>query len=229
MIKFATVTSKVGESGKVVTRAIVQHERNFNLNASLAYFAEETGYKVAVIKAALLAFVAEIKKNAQRGKMSRMDGVFNLGINCKGSFASANGPWVTGDNYLELGANSIDAFKSYLEGIETKNITSSLKPTIDTVLDTITGVYDVVTGTDIFSVGGYNLLIDDEATDEGVELVNDNTGTVYACAVTSSDIGSIKAHLAASAPAGAYTLRVKTRCGLEGVEVKTATRKIAIA
>ena len=227
-IKFVTALGTSTLSGETFYRGLVQHVRNMSLKESLAYFAEETGYKEAQVKAALLAFVDEVKRNAQLGQVSYMDGVAYVSITCKGAFKGPKGPWVKGANWLELVAVEMKPWKTALEGFKPENQTEGLKPVIDSVLDTVTGQYDEITGTDVFSVGGNNLAPDPEQEDEGVALVAED-GTRNAAEIAYSDIGLVKAKMPAAIPAGKYTLEIATRCGLGSTyEVKVATRKITV-
>lgn len=133
-----------------------------------------------------------------------------------------------GANWLELVTVEVKPWKTALEEFKPENQTEGLKPVIDSVLDTVTGVYDEITGTDVFSVGGNNLAPDPEQEDEGVTLVAED-GTRNAAENTYSDIGMVKGKLPAAIPAGKYTLEIATRCGLgSAYEVRVATRKITV-
>ena len=229
VIKFVTMSGVNAITHDTINRPLVQHVRNMSVNETLAYLADETGYKEAQVKAAWLAWLKQVKLNANRGLTSRLDGVVYITINCKGSFESMKGPWVKGANYLELAAVEIDPWKSELDDCESENQTQGLKPVIDSVIDISTGEYNVITGTNVFSIGGNNLAPDTDATDEGAEVENDETGEVIPCVITFSDIGTVKAKLSAAGDAGEYTLKLKTRCGLgENFGVKTATRKVTV-
>lgn len=227
-IRFITALGTSTLSEETFYRGLVQHVRNMSLKESLAYFAEETGYKEAQVKAAILAFVDEIKRNAHLGQISYMDGVAYITITCKGAFKGPTGPWVKGANWLELVTVEVKPWKTALEEFKPENQTEGLKPVIDSVLDTVTGQYDEITGTDVFSVGGNNLAPDPEQEDEGVTLVAED-GTRNAAENTYSDIGMVKGKLPAAIPAGKYTLEIATRCGLgSAYEVRVATRKITV-
>ena len=90
-------------------------------------------------------------------------------------------------------------------------------------------MYDVITGTHLFSIAGSDLAPDVSKDDEYVALA-DGTGAETKASITFSDLQNVKAQLAAALPAGDYTLKVYTRSGL-GSEfgVKCATRKVTIA
>ena len=51
----------------------------------------------------------------------------------------------------------MEPFKTLLAAIIPTNNSEGAKPTINTVLDETTLVYDVITGTDVFSIAGSDL------------------------------------------------------------------------
>ena len=229
-IKFATVSAVNPITHETSIRPLVQHESVKGVEESLEYFANATGYKVAAIKAVLLGLVQVMKDNANLGLISHMDGVMYVNMNCKGSFAAANGPWVKGTNYLELNAVELEPWKTALSALTAKNVSSTLKPIIDSELDTSTGSYESFGAGHTISIGGNYLAVDSEASDEGVEVVNNGTSAITALTLVSSDMGSVKATLPQELASGEYTLRIKTRCGLgEEAGLKIATRIINIA
>jgi len=146
----------------------------------------------------------------------------------KGSFANSNGPWVKGRNFLMLNAVELDPFKSMIEGVIPVNRTGGIVPVIKSVLDNITGIYDVISGTDAFTIAGTDLGPDTSKDDEYVGVIAAN-GTLVKAEIVSSDLNTVKAAFASALEAGEYTLVVATRSGL-GNEfgVKTATRKVRI-
>ena len=228
VINYVVSVSDNALTGEKVKRPIAQHVRSMTEDESVAKIAEETGYKEATVRAALLSFAKIVKRYVKRGNTTKLDGVASFPISCKGSFASLNGPWVTGSNYLEVGVTELDPWKSALAGMTAKNISESISPTIDTVLDTVTGQYDIITGTDEISVGGNNLAPDTTQSAQKMVFVGVESGTEYACTITSSDLGLVKGHLNISAPAGQYYLRLYTSCGIEDGEVKVASRLVTI-
>ena len=146
----------------------------------------------------------------------------------KGSFANSNGPWVKGRNFLMLNAVELDPFKSMLEGVIPVNRTGGIVPVIKSVLDNVTGIYDVIAGTDAFTIAGTDLGPDTSKDDEYVGVIAAN-GTLVKAEIVSSDLTTVKAAFASALEAGEYTLVVATRSGLgDEFAVKTATRKVRI-
>ena len=126
-------------------------------------------------------------------------------------------------------AVEIEPFKSLLAAILPTNNTEGAKPVINTVLDETTLVYDVITGTDTFSIAGADLAPDTTKADEYVALV-DVHGVETKAEITFSDLQNVKARLASSLRAGEYTLKVYTRSGLgDQFGVHVASRKITVA
>ena len=108
------------------------------------------------------------------------------------------------------------------------NSTEGAKPAINTVLDETTLVYDVITGTDVFSIAGADLAPDTTKDDEYVALA-DVHGVETKAEITFSDLQNVKAHLASALPAGEYTLKVYTRSGLgDQFGVHVAARKVVV-
>jgi len=208
---------------------VPQHERIMTKKESYEYLAGQTGYKAAAIRAVFLGLKEYIRENAAKGNITYIDGFASIRNTCKGAFAAMTGPWVKGKNSLMVGAVELDPFKSALSGIIPINKTEGANPTINTVLDTVTGVYDVITGTDVFSIAGTDLGPDTSKSDEYVALVS-KTGVETKCVVSVSSLGNVKAALETALPAGEYTLCVYTRSGL-GSEfgVKCAKRKVTVA
>ena len=227
--RFATVK---GQSDALSTdpfyRGIPQCERVMSVNETLAYLNEKLGYETAKIRSTLTALGKVQLAYLNKGAFSVFDGVSAVKIACRGGFKNVDGPWEKGRNSLVAISVERDPYKSTFEGVTPENITEGLTPVINTVMDETTGEFDVLTGTDPFSVAGYNLAPDPDAEDEYVGLI-DQDGTLTKAAITHSDIGNVKAALTSAPAAGRYTLVVATRCGL-GSEfaVVEARRKITV-
>ena len=143
-------------------------------------------------------------------------------------FDGLTGPWVKGRNVLMVNAVEMEPFKTILVGVVPSNNTEGAKPAINTVLDETTLVYDVITGTDVFSIAGSDLAPDTTKDDEYVALV-DAHGVETKAEITFSDVQNVKAHLASALLAGEYTLKVYTRSGLgDQFGVRVATRKVQV-
>lgn len=228
MVKFNTAPGGYSAAEKKFYIGYPQHVRTMSKKEAYRTIASESGYKSANIRAVWLAFRDYLKENAANGNVTYADGVAMIRIIPKGGFDGLNGPWVKGVNYLQLTAIERDPFKSTLAGIIPENSTEGANPLIKTVFDETTKEYDVITGTDVFSIAGADLGPDAEQDDEYVALVASD-GTEVKAEIDYSDIQNVKAHLSASLEAGTYTLTVYTRSGM-GKEfgVKKATRKVEV-
>ena len=227
-VKFITVkgSENVGRSPFYI--GVAQHERTMPKRETYEYCAERTGYKATAVRAVFMAAAEFIRENQRRGNITYLDGVASIRNYVRGAFAGLNGPWVKGRNVLMVNAVEMEPFKTVLAAVVPENNTEGAKPAINTVLDETTLVYDVITGTDTFSIAGADLAPDAAKDDEYVALV-DAHGVETKATMTFSDLQNVKAHLEAALPAGEYTLKVYTRSGLgDQFGIHVATRKITV-
>ena len=207
---------------------IPQHDRTLSRKEFYELVAERTGYKATSVKAVFMALAQYVRENQRKGNITYLDGVASIRNYVRGAFAGLQGPWVKGVNYLAVNAVEMDPFKSLLAAVLPSNKTEGAKPTINTVLDETTLVYDVITGTDVFSIAGADLAPDATKDDEYVALA-DARGAETKAEIDFSDLQNVKAHLASAIPAGDYTLKVYTRSGLgDQYGVHVATRKVVV-
>ena len=208
---------------------IPQHERTISAREAYELCAEHTGYKPTAVRAVFKALAAAVRDNQALGNITYLDGVASIRNYVRGAFESLSGPWNKGVNLLVVNAVEMDPFKSLLAGIVPVNNTEGAKPAINTVFDETTLEYDLITGTDLFSIAGSDLAPDAEKADEYVALVAKD-GTETRAAIEFSDLQNVKARLEAALPEGEYTLKVYTRSGLgDQYGVHVATRRIAVA
>ena len=228
IVKFITVKGPDRLATEPFYMGVVQHERTMSRRETYEYLAERTGYKATAIRAVFMAAAEFIRENQRKGNITYIDGVASIRNYVRGAFAGLSGPWVKGRNVLMVNAVEMEPFKTILVGVVPSNNTEGAKPVINTVLDETTLVYDVITGTDTFSIAGADLAPDTTKDDEYVALV-DVHGIETKAEITFSDLQNVKAHLASSLLAGEYTLKVYTRSGLgDQFGVHVATRKIVV-
>ena len=228
-VKFITVkgSENVGRSPFYI--GVAQHERTMPKRETYEYCAERTGYKATAVRAVFMAAAEFIRENQRRGNITYLDGVASIRNYVRGAFAGLNGPWVKGRNVLMVNAVEMQPFRSLLAAVVPVNRTEGAKPAINTVLDETTLVYDVITGTDTFSIAGADLAPDAAKDDEYVAFA-DARGVETKAEITFSDLQNVKARLASALPAGEYTLRVYTRSGLgDQFGVHVASRRITVA
>ena len=227
-VKFATVRGNSALASSPFYVGLPQHERSIGKKEFYALAAERTGYKATAVKAVFLAMREYVVENQNKGNITYVDGVASIRNIVRGAFASMTGPWVKGKNMLVVEAIEMDPFKSILAGIVPTNDTEGAKPVINTVLDEVTREYDVITGTDAFSIAGADLAPDPEKADEYVAFIG-NDNVEHKAEITYSDLQNVKAKLAAALSAGEYTLAVYTRSGMgEAYGVKCAKRKVTV-
>ena len=228
IVKFITVKGPDRLATEPFYMGVVQHERTMSRRETYEYLAERTGYKATAIRAVFMAAAEFIRENQRKGNITYIDGVASIRNYVRGAFAGLSGPWVKGRNVLMVNAVEMEPFKTILVGVVPSNNTEGAKPVINTVLDETTLVYDVITGTNTFSIAGADLAPDTTKEDEYVALV-DVHGIETKAEITFSDLQNVKAHLASSLLAGEYTLKVYTRSGLgDQFGVHVATRKIVV-
>ena len=229
IVKFITVKGPDRLATEPFYMGVVQHERTMSRRETYEYLAERTGYKATAIRAVFMAAAEFIRENQRKGNITYIDGVASIRNYVRGAFAGLSGPWVKGRNVLMVNAVEMEPFKTILVGVVPSNNTEGAKPVINTVLDETTLVYDVITGTDTFSIAGADLAPDTTKEDEYVALV-DVHGIETKAEITFSDLQNVKARLASSLLAGEYTLKVYTRSGLgDQFGVHVASRKITVA
>ena len=228
IVKFITMKGASNIASEPFYRGFVQHDRTMSRRETYEYCAERTGFKAAAIRAVFLALAEFIRENQRKGNITYLDGVASIRNYVKGAFQGLAGPWVKGVNYLSVQAVEMEPFKTLLAAIVPVNNAEGAKPAINTVLDETTMVYDVITGTDVFSIAGSDLAPDATKDDEYVALV-DAHGVETRAVIDFSDLQNVKAHLESGRLAGEYTLKVYTRSGLgDEFGVRTATRRVEI-
>ena len=228
-IKFITVKGQGNLAQEPFYVGIPQHERSLSLREAYELCAEHTGYRATAVRAVFKALAEFVRSNQALGNITYIDGVASVRNYVRGAFEGLSGPWVKGVNLLVVNAVEMDPFKSLLAGMVPANNTEGAKPVINTVLDETTREYDVITGTDLFSIAGSDLAPDAEKDDEYVALVSKD-GAETRAAIEFSDLQNVKARLGAALPAGEYTLKVYTRSGLgDEFGVHVANRRVSIA
>ena len=228
-VKYITVKGPDRLAREPFYMGIPQHDRTLSRREFYDLVAGRTGYKPTAVKAVFMALAEYIRENQRRGNITYIDGVASIRNYVRGAFAGLAGPWVKGVNYLSVKAVEMDPFKTLLAAIVPTNKTEGAKPTINTVLDETTLVYDVITGTDGFSIAGADLAPDATKEDEFVAFA-DAHGVETKAEITFSDLQNVKAHLASALTPGEYTLKVYTRSGLgDAFGVRVASRKVSVA
>ena len=214
-----------------VYAAGVQHNATLNADESATAIAAYLKVTPAQFKAAWRALAGSMKRNAKLGNQSTVDGAFRVANMVKGWFQTLTSPWDKTRNFLQVNAVALDPLKSVVAGADVVNKTEGAKPSIDSVLDTLTGKYDEIKIGDPLYVAGKDISIDTSKSDEFVALKDKKTGAVVVKATVSrSDNQTIDcAFEDAEVEPGEYTFVVQTRSGLgEDFGVATATRVVKV-
>ena len=228
MVRFATVKGNSTLASAPFYVGIPQHERTMTKKETYAYCADRIGYKPTQIRAVFMALRQYLSENANRGNVTYMDGIASIRNYVKGAFEGLGGPWVKGRNYLLVQAVEMDPFKNLLGDVIPVNNTEGATPRINTVLDEVTREYDVIVGTDAFSIAGSDLAPDATKDDEYVAIV-DEMGVETKAEITFSDLQNVKAAFETAPEPGNYTLVVHTRSGMgDAFGVKVASRRVVI-
>ena len=227
-VKYITVKGPDRLAREPFYMGIPQHDRTLSRREFYDLVAGRTGYRPTAVKAVFMALAEYIRENQRRGNITYIDGVASIRNYVRGSFEGLAGPWVKGRNVLMVNAVEMDPFKTVLAAILPVNKTEGAKPAINTVLDETTLVYDVITGTDVFSIAGADLAPDPTKDDEYVALA-DARGLETKAEIEFSDLQNVKAHLSTALEPGEYTLKVHTRSGLgDQFGVRVASRKVLV-
>ena len=227
-VKFITVKGSENLGRTPFYIGVPQHERTLPRREAYEHIAAATGYTPTAVRAVFMAAAEYIRENQRRGNITYLDGVASIRNYVRGAFEGLNGPWVKGRNVLMVNAVEIEPFKTVLAAVTPVNRTEGARPAINTVLDETTLVYDVITGTDVFSIAGADLAPDTTKDDEYVALANAQ-GVETKAEITFSDLQNVKARLSAALAPGEYTLKVYTRSGLgDAFGVHVASRRVTV-
>ena len=159
-IKFITVKGQGDTAREPYYIGIPQHERSLSLREAYELCAEHTGYRATAVRAVFKALAEFVRSNQALGNITYIDGVASVRNYVRGAFEGLAGPWVRGVNLLAVNAVEMDPFKSSIAEAVSVNNTEGAKPVINTVLDETTREYDVITGTDLFSIAGSDIAPD---------------------------------------------------------------------
>ena len=214
-----------------VYAAGVQHDATLNAEESAPAIAAYLKVTPIQFKTAWKALAGGIKRQAKLGNQSTVDGAFRVANTVKGWFETMTSAWNKSKNFLQVNATAIDPLKSALGDVTVVNKTEGAKPSIDSVLDTLTGKYDEIKIGNPLYVAGKDISIDTSKTDEFVALKDKKSGAIVCkAAVSRSDNQTLDCLFdGETVEPGEYTFVVQTRSGLgEDFGVATATRSIKV-
>ena len=214
-----------------VYAAGVQHDATLNVDECAPSIAAYLKVTPVQFKTAWKALAGGIKRQAKLGNQSTVDGAFRVANTVKGWFETMSSAWNKSKNFLQVNATAIDPLKSALGEVTVVNKTEGAKPSIDSVLDTLTGKYDEIKIVNPLFVAGKDISIDTSKTDEFVALKDKKSGAIVCkAAVSRSDNQTLDCSFdGTEVEPGEYVFVVQTRSGLgEDFGVATATRNIKV-
>ena len=216
-----------------VYAAGVQHDATLNVDECAPSIAAYLKVTPVQFKMAWRALAAGLKRQAKLGNQSTVDGAFRVGDFVRGWFETLTSPWNKARNFLQVNATAIDPLKSAIGEATVVNKTEGAKPSIDSVLDTLTGNYDEIKIGNPLYVAGKDIAIDTSKSDEFVALKDRKTGAIVVKAnVARSDNQTIDCTFAsggATVEPGEYMFVVQTRSGLgDDFGTATATRLVKV-
>ena len=176
--------------------------------------ADRLGYKPERVKAVFDAVKKGLIENAQRGFGVSEEGVISILNRVKGSFETAEGPWVKGTNVLKVGATTLGNVRNAYSGYSMYNVTTGVTPVILRVADNTTQTENVVVSGHQCYISGDYLSLDASLLDK--VTLEDFDGNIMATAVVSrSDRMSIDCIFTFDdVPAGKYYVKAYTHGGL---------------
>ena len=214
-----------------VYAAGVQHDATLNVDECAPSIAAYLKVTPVQFKTAWKALAGGIKRQAKLGNQSTVDGAFRVANTVKGWFETMTSAWNKSKNFLQVNATAIDPLKSALGDVTVVNKTEGAKPSIDSVLDTLTGKYDEIKIGNPLYVAGKDISIDTSKTDEFVALKDKKSGAIVCkAAVSRSDNQTLDCSFdGTEVEPGEYVFVVQTRSGLgEDFGVATATRLVRV-
>ena len=214
-----------------VYAAGVQHDATLNVDECAPSIAAYLKVTPVQFKTAWKALAGGLKRQAKLGNQSTVDGAFRVGDFVRGWFETLTSPWNKARNFLQVNATAMDPLKSALGAADVVNKTEGAKPSIDSVLDTMTGQYDEIKIGNPLYVAGKDISLDSEKTDEFAALKSKKSGAIVCKAtVTRSDNQTLDCKFEGVAvEPGEYVFVIQTRSGLgEDFGVATATRMVKV-
>lgn len=170
-----------------------------------------------------------IERALREGKVVYVGGVANVAT-IRGSFDSIDGKFDPERNKLVVTGFTYGDRRKCLEGMVPENVEKGAVPRLSNIREAggEEGIFRCAGET--IAITGSDLLLDSEAADEGVRLVDTKSGEVVSvAAVDSSGLTTIYCRFASLPPPGRYTLVVATRAGFSREhKVATASREITV-
>ena len=200
-------------TGKRLYRASVQSAGVAGHAELAAHIAERTKIDVKMLEYILDVLADEIDEQLLNGDRVRL-GRIHLGFAIRGTFANEDDEFDPATHRLVATLRMLDPLKSKMAAEVPENVTVGLKCTLSSAIDSVTKRSSEITGTNRLLIQGMRLGISPDNPDEGVWLVDSETGKIVATAnVERSDDQTIDCVFPELPVPGRYTLVVACRNG----------------
>lgn len=192
------------------------------------------GVDPAFVKCALHSYFGEVASEFQKG--NRVEGeFFSGGVSVRGPFGSADAPWNSEVNTLATYLTPRGKLKDAVRDLTATNVTSGPRVSVRSAIQDADGAVEgIVVETPgmtelILLLAGVGLLVDVEASDEGVSLLDPKTGEVKSLGrVTNATSTTLDCSFDPVEP-GQYVLAVASRNGMgASYGVALGKRKVTV-
>ena len=208
-----TPVSQEFTGGPKVFRANIKTNGTIGVEELSKRLAEKTKLDASLARYFLQAFDEELSRQILAGNRVHL-GQLSTGFAVRGAFQSADDRWDPARHQLVATVKPLEPLRSALADITPDNIVVSLSCAVYSLMDAVTKELNAITGSDELHIQGVNLGIDANNPDEGVTLVDRESGAVVASAtVSASDAQTITCSFANPPEPGEYTLVVSCRNG----------------
>lgn len=192
------------------------------------------GADPAFVKCAVHSYFGEVASEFQKG--NRVEGeFFSGGVSVRGLFGSADAPWNSEVNILTTYLTPRGKLKEAVRDLTATNVTSGPRVSVRSAMQdadgAVEGIFVMTPGMTelILLLAGVGLLVDVEALDEGVSLLDPKTGAVKAIGrVTNATSTTLDCSFDPVEP-GQYVLAVASRNGMgASYGVALGKRKVTV-
>ena len=192
------------------------------------------GVDPAFVKCAVHSYIGEIASEFHRGNRVENE-FFSGGVSVRGLFGSADAAWNPKVNTLATYLTPRGKLKEAVRGLTATNVTSgprvSVRSAIQDATGAVEGIFVETPGMTelILLLAGTGLLVDVEAPDEGVSLLDPKTGEVKSRGrVTNATSTTLDCSFDPVEP-GQYVLAVASRNGMgASYGVALGKRKVTV-
>lgn len=230
-VKYKTVLSTLKKGEKPCYRAVAISNDQIDFDQLCRLAGQRCGLAPEMLKYAGQLLFNQMAACAKDGINVNIENFLYMALSIRGTFDSANAPFVKGVNALRVNINPKGALATACDELVGVNVTEGNRCRITSVMDSVGRTEGIISGSEdvvVYAAGG-TFLVDTTAEDEGVWLENGAGVVVAFGTVTDSTATTLDATFATLPEPGEYFFVVATRGGL-GKEygVSIARRRITI-